>query len=545
MTFLIIGKEVFMPPVLKSIHIEGFKKFKKFDMEFNPEISILVGENEAGKTTVLEAIKLVLNQSYRSVDKSYLEDLFNKDLVNQFKENPQQENLPMIRIDLEFSLDETVKNRERFYGEHNASKNAAYGISFQCRFDEESWGNTIDFSQMQDVPYEFYILEWRNFSGAPYNLFVKPLHLLALDTSKLDRSSSFNYYNRTILLSAYEGRDLLDKKHRFRSAVVQAFEEGDWASTGQNRRFGIDSKKLILENLISILDGDVSLENHGSGMENLIKTQISLERSNNIDVVLLEEPENHLSFVNLQKMIDTISQRKENAQLVIATHSSMVATRLDLRNVLWITENQAKSLQEIKEDDAKFFIKLARNSFLQMLLAPKVILVEGITEYLLLPEFYQQQYGHSLQQDNIIIISCEGVSYPRYLAIAEAADKCVAVVTDNDANKKNSRNKLEKIINKNKSYEQSNKRYRIFTAQDKSQTTWEICLYRTGNNKTVLTKLINESRSEPIKDEAAYCEYFDGHKSELAYQILSEDLIIQGKLTAPDYIKGAFEWVRD
>ena len=59
-----------MTIALKSIHIEGFKKFRKFDMEFNPKVNILVGENEAGKTTILEAIKLVLNQTYRFADKS-------------------------------------------------------------------------------------------------------------------------------------------------------------------------------------------------------------------------------------------------------------------------------------------------------------------------------------------------------------------------------------------------------------------------------------------------------------------------------------------
>lgn len=532
-----------MTPILKAIHIEGFKKFKQFDMAFNQKINILVGENEAGKTTILEAIKLVLNQNYRSADKSYLEDLFNKDLVKQFKDKPQQENLPMIRIDLEFSLDKKEKGSERFWGEHQASGCAAYGISFQCRFDEESWGNTLDFTQMHDVPYEFYLLEWRTFGGAPYNLQVKPLHSLALDTSKLDRNSSFNYYNRTILHSVYTGQELLNKKHYFRSAVVQAFKNAEWDSTDGNRRFGIDSKKLIIENLISILDDDVSLENHGSGMENLIKTQISLERSNNIDVVLLEEPENHLSFVNLQKMIDTIRQRQDTTQLVIATHSSMVSTRLDLRNVLWITENQAKSLREIKEDDAKFFVKLARNSFLQMLLAEKVILVEGITEYLLLPEFYKQIYHRSLQQDNIIIISCEGVSYPRYLSIADATGKCVAVVTDNDADKDNLKDKLEKINDKNESYERDKKHYRVFTSQDKSQTTWEICLYHAGDNKTVLEELINKTRREPIKDEAEYCKYFKNAKSEFAYRILSEDLIAENKLTAPDYIREAFKWV--
>lgn len=33
-------------------------------------MNILVGENEAGKSTILDAIKTVLNQQYRNADKS-------------------------------------------------------------------------------------------------------------------------------------------------------------------------------------------------------------------------------------------------------------------------------------------------------------------------------------------------------------------------------------------------------------------------------------------------------------------------------------------
>ena len=62
---------------IKKLHIEGFKKFKEFDVEFNEHLNILVGENEAGKSTILEAIRIVLNQLYRNADKSILKDLFN------------------------------------------------------------------------------------------------------------------------------------------------------------------------------------------------------------------------------------------------------------------------------------------------------------------------------------------------------------------------------------------------------------------------------------------------------------------------------------
>lgn len=89
-----------MSEYIESIHIEGFKKFKNFDMEFNPKMNILVGENEAGKSTILDAIRLVLNQDYKNADRSVLEDLFNASMIKRFKENPSFENIPRIYIEL-------------------------------------------------------------------------------------------------------------------------------------------------------------------------------------------------------------------------------------------------------------------------------------------------------------------------------------------------------------------------------------------------------------------------------------------------------------
>ena len=49
---------------IKSLHIDGFKKFISLDVQFNEHMNILVGENEAGKSTLLDALKTVLNQQY-------------------------------------------------------------------------------------------------------------------------------------------------------------------------------------------------------------------------------------------------------------------------------------------------------------------------------------------------------------------------------------------------------------------------------------------------------------------------------------------------
>ena len=58
---------------IKSLHIEGFKKFTSLDVEFNEHMNILVGENEAGKSTILDAIKTVMKASiFKAIRDSYI-----------------------------------------------------------------------------------------------------------------------------------------------------------------------------------------------------------------------------------------------------------------------------------------------------------------------------------------------------------------------------------------------------------------------------------------------------------------------------------------
>ena len=86
-------------------------------------------------------------------------------------------------------------------------------------------------------------------------------------------------------------------KNSFRDGLKNAFAQLNLSPINENKVFGIDHKKVILENIISVFENDISLENKGSGMENLIKTQIALDKaSSHLDVILMEEPENRLSF---------------------------------------------------------------------------------------------------------------------------------------------------------------------------------------------------------------------------------------------------------
>lgn len=46
--------------MISKIIIKNFRKFRECEINLNPDVNILVGANESGKTTILDAINLAL-----------------------------------------------------------------------------------------------------------------------------------------------------------------------------------------------------------------------------------------------------------------------------------------------------------------------------------------------------------------------------------------------------------------------------------------------------------------------------------------------------
>ena len=521
---------------IKTLHIEGFKKFSILDVQFNEHMNIFVGENEAGKSTILEAIKTVLNQQYRNSDKSILKELFNTQMVQAFLANPSVQNLPYILIELELFLDPKHKNAEYFYGEVYGQKRpqaAKYGIRFECKFNEELGSDLEETILEGKIPYEYYALSWTTFANHSYQTIKRPLNFLSINTSNNDTSTSFNYYNRTLFTSKYDENIRINAKNTFREQLDQAFESIHLPAIDEHRKFGVDSKKVILETILSVYEDSIALENRGSGMESLIKTQIALDRRNGLDVILMEEPENHLCFSNLSQMLQQISEQQGTSQIIVATHSNMIASRLNLNNVLWLSNGSVKSLSNVAADIAEFFVKADDNSFLQLLLSTKTIMVEGATEFLLIPHFYKQITGRTIEEDKVTVISCNGITYEKYLSIAAATDKRIAVLTDNDGNQE----RIDASIQFNGQHEQQH----IFMGGTLEDWTWEACIYRL--NQALLDKMIEvQPKAQYLfhkKDYGAVLGKMLNNKADTAYQMLVSGVVF----TIPQYVEDAIKWL--
>jgi putative ATP-dependent endonuclease of OLD family len=69
---------------IRKLVLSNFKRFRTLEIEFDSELNILVGGNEAGKSSVLQALDIVLSASRSKVEALGLQTLFNADCITDF-----------------------------------------------------------------------------------------------------------------------------------------------------------------------------------------------------------------------------------------------------------------------------------------------------------------------------------------------------------------------------------------------------------------------------------------------------------------------------
>jgi len=123
--------------IIEKIKLKNFKKFRgEKTITFNKEINVLIGDNEAGKSTILTAIDIVLSGSQGKVDMIGLENIFNVDEINDFLRGDREySNLPELYI--EIYLEDTGNsdlNGEIYSEFENGARD---GLKFSCVPNDE------------------------------------------------------------------------------------------------------------------------------------------------------------------------------------------------------------------------------------------------------------------------------------------------------------------------------------------------------------------------------------------------------------------------
>ncbi|MBY6188458.1 AAA family ATPase [Marinobacter hydrocarbonoclasticus] len=525
---------------ITEIKLINFKKYQYFSVAFDPELNLLIGDNEAGKSTILTAIELVLGGSKGKVENIGLENLFNTSVVQSFLEGDKKiENLPVLIAELHLNEQDNLS----LYGRNNIDGIQSNGLQLICEPSEDL---SHEISQVlaqprANFPFEYYSVRFSTFAGEAYTGYRRFVKYLMLDSSQINNEYATKEYIKTVYESRVDQTQRIGLQNDYRQQKCQFKEERLQPINDaiENYQFSIRTdSKSNLETDLTITEDNIPLHNKGKGRQCFIKTEFALERgtpNQELDVLLLEEPENHLSHTNMKKLVNRISE-SEAKQIFIATHNSLISTRLDLRKTLFMSSTSPDPLllRDLPEDTAKFFTKAPDNNILEFVMSPKIILVEGDAEYMLIEQLYKNVTSSTPDKDDVHIISVGGTSFKRYLDISKLLNIRTAVIRDNDGDKQTN------CIDAFTDYTGDN--MAVFCDDDDANWTFEICML--GVNTDICNELFSKKlRKKPNKDEMTTIpEYMLNNKAEVAYELLDKK---SDELVAPEYIARAFAWINE
>lgn len=560
---------------IKEVTIRNFRNFKNITIPLN-KFTILIGENDIGKSNLIKAIRLVLNNNTFEYSSRILgiTDFNNKKMqefkltINEKKEEVKKaiedhdekyiNNLiPIIEIELTFVeakdfyqkallsdwLDEDKegecykvkyvyepKDKIKFLKE--ILEISELGNEYMIPLDKYEYkiistnnGKGIRFDKFQNFNISYIGAERDNFSeNEKQNSYRLISSLLEKNLKTKDRYQANKAYN--------EFFDKLKELKSFKK-VFERFDNSDfdnWRDIIEKLELGPNTPNLksIFSN-INMVYGDEFLYQKGLGKRNLLliillfTNYIITDRKFNFLVV--EEPEAHMCINNLNIAIDFISKSAEKIeensfnQILITTHNYNIINKLKFENVVLLKETEAINFSEYKEE-SKYLAKRPNFDILKILLTKRVILVEGPTEEMLINTYLQK----NKKDLNMAEVIATGKGFKRFLDIWKLinsnTDKKIGIVRDYD-NQPNAKKEHEKYDDNKNIFVRTTEKY-----------TLEDDLVNQGNNRVELEKIFKDELGE-----VEITEYLKSNKAEAMYKICDEMLDNNANIELPNHIK--------
>ncbi|MDO9339702.1 MAG: AAA family ATPase [Bacteroidales bacterium] len=445
---------------ISNMKLWNFRKFGT-DADFQPDsppnlnlnftkgLNVIIGENDSGKSAIIDAIKLVLKtHSYEYIKVEHSDFSYRS---NRFRIEIRFENL---------SPDE-AKNFTEWLGWTGSGENAEPYL--KVILDVIRKGDRILPSDIKaGVDEDGYQLtaEAREYLKATY---LKPLRdaeneLIAKKNSRLSQIligdaafkgkekdhelvEIFNEFNENLkkyfkgeLNENKEGKAIKDKIDSY----IQQFYSKNHETEFETAKGEI---KSILEKLTLTLKDEL---NPGLGTLNRLSMAAELlhlgkENWSGIRLGLIEELEAHLHPQAQIQVIETL-QRLNTIQLILTTHSPNLASKVKLKNLIICNKGNAfpmgSDYTNLEPGDYKFLEKFLDITKANLFFAKGVILVEGWAEEILIPSI-AKNIGINLTEKGVSIVNIGNLAFAKYVKIFIRKEEPemkipIAVITDSD-----------------------------------------------------------------------------------------------------------------
>lgn len=532
---------------ITRIYIEGFKRFDRFELDLNENFNIIVGDNETGKSSLLEAIGLVLTGRYGGRSIQYMLDpyLFNiQEVARFFSECRAGVTASAPRILIEAYLASRSENPDlaKLKGTNNTKGEDCPGLTIMISADntEHLKDYVKDCSNPVVLPIEFYKIIWRSFSDDGATPRTLPYRVVTIDTSLPRAYRGPNRYLAGII------EDVLNEEQRrelsleyTKSRLKFAQEPGVKAINEHLQKRGnpATSKRLSVQmdmshrsswdsTITAHLD-DIPFDCVGKGEQSKVQLRLAIAGAGEAQVLLIEEPENHLSHSNLNALLSAIRDDCKDHQVIITTHSNFVLNKLGVDNLrLVFRGGRAVSISSLTTDTRNYFMRLPGYDTLRMVLSTRCILVEGPSDELIVQGAYKNKHGKLPIEDGIDVIAVGSLAFNRFLEIAVLLNLNVKVILDNDGNIASLKKKYSKYTT------EDNSNIHITFDKDESCPTLEPQLLKANS-----LKVLNDIFGKKYKDEKSLLQYMKRNKTDCALKMFNT----KKNWRVPEYIANAIE----
>ncbi len=430
---------------LTKLEIKNFRIFgegeNKLEMNLNNDLNLLVGENGSGKSSIIDALRILLLTT--DYDRLFLSE-------EDFHINEEGNRANNLKIKCTFdNLDKSAEAPPLIdwagVKKENGKENYYIDYWIEASYDQTatniSFRKNLDFDRKAGVNGR-----GKKLSKKAKDLF-RSTYLKPLRDAKKELTPGRNSRLSQILDSHPDIEDaeedltgiLQDANKKIRKKDVIEDQKKDLNNVylknfslqtdNYNAKIKIDDSdiKKILEKLeLTLVDDNIddSRISHGLGLENILFMAVEFlltEKQKGTPLILIEEPEAHLHPQLQLNLVNFLNQKsEEDLQIIMTSHSPNISSKLDLKKTHIIRDGSAYSMAEeytnLKDDGYRFlerFLDVTKSNFL---FSNGVIIVKGHSEKILLNTL-ARLIGYPLEEYGVSIINVGHTGLFRYSKI--------------------------------------------------------------------------------------------------------------------------------
>lgn len=440
---------------LYELRIQGFRRFKDLSLRFKNGLNVIVGPNNAGKTAVVDALRVLLSASDEG--------------------NPR-----LTELDLHVASDGTKSTEATFtftFRDLSIDQEADFMTALRPRNGDD--GKLIEYEAQFTVQYtqtepgsRLKLRRWvgehsENLLSSDMLEELRAIYLQPLRDPALGlRPGRMSQLSKLVQrLSTPEQQDALE-------ARLTKFEDDLMAEppvSSTNEAIKLRHISMLGEELAQILKLELSpsdfvrfasrvglsvagmeVEQNGLGFNNLIYmavvlSELALNTQASYCALIVEEPEAHLHpqlqavLLDYLRAVETPTKGQRAVQVFVTSHSPHFAALADLDSICCIYQGprgpatfapRDATFKDTKKEKLQRYLNVTRA---ELFFARRLVLVEGTAELFIL-EALAKKAGINLRKHSVSIISTDGLNFDAFLPLfgADAMQIPVAVVTDAD-----------------------------------------------------------------------------------------------------------------